>query len=242
MEILKTFNTHSNTIKSDDFIEKFNKKKVLVLGAGPSARVVNWKNIDYDVIVTCNFFYLKPEVTELTNIKHISLGDTVDLSDERLNKFLDKNEDCTISFEPKEHYFYTSQKYRDFNKKYGERVVFYVVNPLTSNLEGTAGRAIYFSVCWQPSEIHYVGIDGISHKGDDKVPNFFDSAIGSKDTHYGISEQKKSHLEMGNLLHKFNEEYGIKFYNLGEGLEYNMSSEVSEKLFPLTDEIKERIN
>ena len=46
---------------------------------------------------------------------------------------------------------------------------------------------------------------------------------------------------MANLLYKFNQDYGIKFYNLGEGLEYNMSSEVSEKLFPLTDEIKRRI-
>ena len=107
--------------------------------------------------------------------------------------------------------------------------VFYVVNPITSNFEGTAGRAIYFTVCWQPSEIHYVGIDGKSPSGND-VPQYFDKDVTGDRDGYGISRFRTSHTEMGNLLYKFSQEYGIKFYNLGEGLEYNMSSEVSEKL------------
>ena len=240
MEILKTFNTHSNTIKPELFVKKFNGKKILVLGSGPSARDRDWQNLEFDGIVTCNFFYKNDDVRKLKNITHISLGDMVDLSDERLNSFLDDNQNCTISFEPKVHPFYTSQKYRDFNKKYSERVVFYVVNPITSNMEGTAGRAIYFVVVWQPSDIYYVGIDGSSTTGKDGVNYFDKNLIGTRDN-YDLSRYKKSYVEMANLLYKFNQDYGIKFYNLGEGLEYNMSSEVSEKLFPLTDEIKRRI-
>tara|TARA_B100001778_G_C18501787_1_gene590012 strand:+ start:287 stop:1009 length:723 start_codon:yes stop_codon:yes gene_type:complete len=240
MEILKTFNTHSNTIKPELFVKKFNGKKILVLGSGPSARDRDWQNLEFDGIVTCNFFYKNDDVRKLKNITHISLGDMVDLSDERLNSFLDDNQNCTISFEPKVHPFYTSQEYREFNKKYSERVVFYVVNPITSNMEGTAGRAIYFVVGWQPSDIYYVGIDGSSTTGKDGVNYFDKNLIGTRDN-YDLSRYKKSYVEMANLLCKFNQDYGIKFYNLGEGLEYNMSSEVSEKLFPLTDEIKKRI-
>lgn len=240
MEILKTFNTQSNTIKSENFVDKFNGKKILVLGSGPSARDRNWKNLDYDGIVTCNFFYKNDDVRKLKNITHISLGDMVDLGDERLNSFLDDNENCTISFEPKEHHFYISDEYRKFNKKYSERVVFYVVNPITSNMEGTAGRAIYFVVGWQPSDIYYVGVDGSSTIGKDGI-NYFDTNLTGTRDNYELSRYKKSYVEMANLLYKFNQDYGIKFYNLGEGLEYNMSSEVSEKLFPLTDEIKKRI-
>jgi len=241
MEILKTFNTHSNSIRPDYFTKQFNKKKVLVLGSGPSARDRNWQNLNFDCIVTCNFFYKNDEVRSLKNIKHISLGDMVDLDDTRLNSFLDDNEECTISFEPKSHPFYNSEAYRTFNVKYRERIVFYVVNPITSNMEGTAGRAIYFTVCWQPSEIYYVGVDGKSPSGNDKI-NFFDTTLVGDRDGYEISRFRKSHLEMANLLHKFNTEYGIKFYNLGEGLEYNMSSEVSKKLFPLSDKIKRSIS
>tara|TARA_R100001443_G_scaffold115277_1_gene132675 strand:+ start:2658 stop:3383 length:726 start_codon:yes stop_codon:yes gene_type:complete len=240
MEILKTFNTHSQTIKAEHFVKKFNNKRVLVLGSGPSARDRNWQNLDFDCIATCNFFYKNDEVRKLKNITHISLGDMVDLNDERLNSFLDENEECTISFEPKPHPFYVSEPYRKFNVKYRERIVFYIVEPHTSNMEGTAGRAIYFVVGWQPSHVYYVGIDGSSSIGKDGINYFDKNLIGTRDN-YDLSRYKKSYVEMANLLYKFNQEYGIKFYNLGEGLEYNMSSEVSEKLFPLTDEIKAKI-
>ena len=242
MEILKYFTTESNTLSLDYFNTTFSNKKILILGSGPSARERKWNDLQYDYIVTCNFFYKNSEVIKLKNIKHICLGDTVDLSDKDLNEFLNSNPECTISFEPKPHPFYESNLFKTFIEKYKSRVVYYVINNITTNLEGIAGRAMYFISCFQPKEVYYVGIDGTTLDKTDNVPNYFDyNLVGIRDVHYKASQQKTYHLEMGKLLCTFNENFDIRYYNLGEGLKYNMSTDISKEYYPLPNKIKKII-
>ena len=44
---------------TDLLSENLSDKKVLLLGSGPSAREINWKLEDWDVLVTTSFFLLK---------------------------------------------------------------------------------------------------------------------------------------------------------------------------------------
>ena len=53
-------------------------KKVLLLGSGPSAREIDWKSEDWDVLVTTSFFYLNDDILEQKPI-HVTLTDLVDL-------------------------------------------------------------------------------------------------------------------------------------------------------------------
>ena len=41
---------------TDLLSENLSDKKVLLLGSGPSAREINWKLEDWDVLVTTSFF------------------------------------------------------------------------------------------------------------------------------------------------------------------------------------------
>ena len=84
------------------FTNQVEGKKVLILGSGPSARDVDWKNVDFDLLLTTSFFYLNNDVVSMKP-RHVSLSKLVDLKNPVLNKFLEDNPDCTVSFEPKIH-------------------------------------------------------------------------------------------------------------------------------------------
>ena len=45
-------------------LEKYKDKNLLILGAGQSTIDVNWKNLDYDYIWTCNDFFICDELLD----------------------------------------------------------------------------------------------------------------------------------------------------------------------------------
>ena len=67
-------------------------KNVLVMGSGPSVNDVNWSSLDIDTILTTSFFYLNDKVRSLTNIKHVTLTQLVDLYHPNLIEFLNNEE------------------------------------------------------------------------------------------------------------------------------------------------------
>ena len=54
------YNTHNMTKLTNNV----NKKNILILGSGPSAREVDWESIDFDTVITTSFFYLNEKVLE----------------------------------------------------------------------------------------------------------------------------------------------------------------------------------
>jgi len=238
--MLKFLETNSTTISQDSFTNKFTGKKVLVMGSGPSVNAVNWKNLDYDCIVTTSFFYLNDEIRNLPNISHVTLTDLVDLEHPNLIEFLAKNPTCTVAFEPKSHPFYETKKYKDFNQKYKNQIIYY--NILHGKKEGVAGRVCYFIILFSPSILYYVGIDGKSLNYQNDPHNAFRTGLRGDADGYTQSEFVDSHLYFANMLYKTSLQTGTKIYNLGEGLEYNCSTPYSQQHFPLSKEIKQIIN
>ena len=43
-------------------LDKFKNKKILVLGGGTSTIDVNWENLEYDYLWTCNDFFLSDRI------------------------------------------------------------------------------------------------------------------------------------------------------------------------------------
>lgn len=238
--MLKFLETKSSTLSDNTFSEKFTGKKILVIGAGPSVNSVSWENIQYDSIVTTTHFYLNDKIRNLKNISHITLSEIIDFKDERLHEFLKSNPSCTIALEPVQgRPFYSSETFLSFEKEYRERLIYY--NTVFGKKEGAAGRLTYFVMSFNPSELYYVGIDGKSKDSNKDPMGAFRKVQGDTDG-YSYDEFKDSHMSMADNLYKYSKSNGTRIYNLGEGLEFNCSSDYSSTHFPLTDEIRNIIN
>lgn len=238
--MLRYLKPASNTLTEDVFVKKFYGKSILVMGSGPSVNLVNWKNLKVDGIVTTSFFYLNNEVTNLSNIIHVTLTDLVDLTNSNLLNFLNTNIDCTIAFEPKEHPFYKSDEYVNFNKIYQNRIVYYNTNQ--GKKEGVAGRLCYFIMNFSPNELYYVGIDGKSNNPENDPSNAFRTHLKGDADGYDQKEFVESHIYFANNLYAQSLRIGTKLYNLGEQFEFNCSSTFSKQYFPLSKETKNLIN
>lgn len=237
--MLRFLETNSTSISQDTFINKFSDKKVLVMGSGPSVNLVNWKNLDYDCIVTTSFFYLNDEIRNLPNISHVTLTDLVDLEHQNLIEFLDKNPTCTVAFEPKSHPFYETEKYKKFNQKYKEQIIYY--NTQYGKKEGVAGRLCYFIIQFSPTDLYYVGIDGKSPNPENDPQNVFRTQLRGDADGYAQNEFIESHLYFAEILYQTSLQTKTKLYNLGEGFGFNCSTSYSKQYFPLSEEIKQKI-
>jgi hypothetical protein len=238
--MLKFIETKSSVLSENTFADKFSNKRVLVIGSGPSVNMVNWKNVDVDVIVTTTFFYLNDNIRNLTNITHITLSEIIDFTDERLHDFLKINPDCTIALEPKAgRPFYNSQTFKIFEERYRDRLVYY--NTIIDKKEGAGGRLAFFVMSFGPSELYYVGIDGRAPIITKEHYNVFRPHIIGDPDNYDYQEFLDSHTIMADALYQYSLQYGCKLYNLGEGLDFNCSTSYSSKHYPLTTDIKTKL-
>lgn len=204
--------------------DNISNKRILVLGSGPSAREIDWKSYDWDVLVTTSFFYLNQDVVNANPI-HVTLSDIVDLTDQRLLNYLDTNVECTISFEPKLHPFYETDIYSNFVKKYYERIIFYNIN---GGKEGVAGRLCWLILSCKPKMLYICGIDGVSKTRNDDPQNYFRSHTGTADT-YSYEDYLQSFQIFGTNLYCMGQQLNIPIKNLGKGKPYNMITNLSEQ-------------
>jgi len=209
---------------TDLLSENITGKKVLVLGSGPSAREVDWKSAEWDVLLTTSFFYLNDEVVSKKPI-HVSLSDIVDLDDVRLQDYLDSNPRCTVSFEPKPHPFYETKSYKDFILKYQNRMIYYNID---SDKEGVAARLCWLALACEPSSILMCGIDGISKNRENDPQNYFRNHNGTMDK-YPYEMYYNSFQKFAENLYSTAKDMSVNIKNLGKGKSYNMFSNVSEK-------------
>jgi len=213
-------------------------KNVLVMGSGPSVNDTNWGNLDIDTILTTSFFYLNDKIRSLTNIKHITLTQLVDLNHPNLIDFLVKNPECQIGFEVNGA-VKNMRHYNTFIKQYKDRIIDYGTTHHTTCLHiGVGGRLCFFAMNFLPKTLYYVGVDGTS-ENPSKDP---ENAFRPKSMHQGWDHTRvhssEGHLKMAKILHIHSVKNNVNLYNLGEGLNYNISTEYSKKHYPLTEEIK----
>ena len=216
-------------------------KNVLVMGSGPSVNSTNWGNLDIDTILTTSFFYLNDKIRSLTNIKHITLTQLVDLYHPNLIEFLNKNKQCQIGFEVNGPVS-SMRHFKKFTTEYKDRVVDYWTTDHSNCLHiGVGGRLCLFAMNFLPKTLYYVGVDGTS-ENPSKDP---ENAFRPKSMHQGWDHTRvhssEGHLKMAKILHTHSVKNNVNLYNLGEGFDYNISTEYSKIHYPLTKEIINKI-
>jgi hypothetical protein len=216
-------------------------KNVLVMGSGPSTTQVNWENLDIDTILTTSFFYLNDKIRSLTNIKHVTLTQLVDLYHPNLIEFLNKNKQCQIGFEVNGPVS-SMRHFKKFTTEYKDRVVDYWTTDHSNCLHiGVGGRLCLFAMNFLPKTLYYVGIDGTSKTPEKDPVNSFRPKSMYKGYDRLNHEQTPGILKMNEILFNYSQQNNIKIYNLGEGFDYNISTEYSKIHYPLTKEIINKI-
>lgn len=228
-------------------LAKYKDKKILIVGGGTSTLDVNWENISYDYLWTCNDFFLEDRVLN-QDIDLYVIAFTTDLNHHKLHKKL-QNSETTVFYEPS-HYRgkQRTKKFYDFEKIIGYKVLKYDTPKILEYnrpalKSGVMFRLILLALATKASDILFVGFDGFNkdfsnihafskHKGL-KKSDTRRTWEGQSDAYYEIFTD--AYLKLAEI------DTESRLQNLGEGFDYNIGTPISKKYFPLKKDLYEKI-
>lgn len=229
-------------------LDKYKDKTILIVGGGTSTLDRKWENLDYDYIWTCNDFYLEDRLLQVS-IDLYLLAYTTNLKSKKLIDKINKDK-STVLLEPT-HYRgkQRTEEFRIFEKAINSKLVHRDIDtilPMHSPglKSGAAFRLIMLALNTEASNIYFIGFDGFNRKFTNK--HAFTKHVGLKDsdtrrdwegTEYGYKEVFQSSFTLLAELDKTKK----RLQNLGEGLEYNLGTEISTEYFPLKKELYEKL-
>jgi hypothetical protein len=222
--------TDEYIIQNNGLFEKYKGKNILMVGGGPSCVDIAWEkmDIDYDHIWTCNNFYKNDKLVNLP-IDLVTLGPTVDLSDDKLLKKV-KADNITCAFEGGISPFRSGEELTQFSQDNPGQVGYFHLRYF-SKLGGIA-RLICLGALLEANKIYIVGCDGYpvgakhAFEGADKKHS------ASHYNSYSYDLHKRHYVLLWDyVLNLHNSK--TKFQNLGEGHEFNQMTDISKKEFPL---------
>ena len=229
-----------------NFEKKYNGKDILIIGGGTSTNDVAWENIitPNTFIWTCNDFY-KNERVASQNLDLYQLAYTTDLKDDKLISYLNKVKPF-IYYEP---VHFRGKQNTDEYKKFDNSIDYDIysmdidigqIEYTLAQKSGAVLRLLCLALVTGAKNIYFVGYDGF----DKRFSNIhaFTGTKGLKDSDTRRDWEKDYYnvfMEAYLILSKIDTENRLQ--NLGEGLEYNIGTEVSKKFFPLRKEVYEKI-
>lgn len=222
--------------------QKYVGKTILVIGGGTSTLDRRWENADYDYVWTCNDFYLENRVLQVP-IDLYLLAYTTDLTDINLTNKL-KEDKPTVIFEPL-HYRgkQNTKEFTEFTEKIQTPIHSFDIpinidpnSPATKS--GAMFRLIQLALGVGAEKVMFIGFDGFNKDFTNK--HAFTKHVGLKDTDTR-RDWEKHYKEVFQSAYKFLSLYSTRLQNLGEGLDYNLGTEISKEYFPLKQELYEKL-
>lgn len=224
-------------------LKHFGGKKILVLGGGTSTLDTNWENLDYDYLWTCNDFYKEQRLLDV-KVDLYMLGFQTDIESQVLQDKLKKDTPFTFYEAP---YYRGKQTWTVF-KKFAKQIDYPVYNmeiPFDREYSdaqkaGAAFRLVVLAAMTNASTIYFAGLDGFNKEFSNI--HAFSKHKGLKDSdtrrdwekeYYPIFSEAYLYLSYMEAPHRLQ--------NLGEGLDYNIGTPISKKLFPLKKEVYEKV-
>ena len=212
-----TFEKHPDIIKLKD-------SKVLIVGAGKSTDIIDWKADDYDHIISCNNFFLNKKLSKL-KVMAATIGMNVNTRSSDFNKYVQENNTLCI-FEPDHGGKQKLTANSIFARlRYNGRI-------------GAVPRLILYAMFWGAKEIHIVGMDGFPPTGERTIyhafegPKLLEGTIENlKNLDKITARYHRQYILFWDYVFSIGED--VVFQNLAENLEYNMLSPISQKEFPL---------
>jgi len=232
-------------VSSPQKYEKFKDKRVMVVAGGPSSSDVSWDKVDYDHLWTVNEFY-KNEKLRNTPIDLLFLGSIVQFNNKHLLEKIE-NSDVLVSLPLITNFLYEGISDPDKGIHQVENITKLFPEQCThsytrySSSIGIGYKLVMLAIFAGAKEIYMVGNDGFSTKstkhsfdGEKKNPNWY--------LNYGNRFQDRQLVVFWEYIMSLKKTYNFKIYNLGEGKNYNVSSDITEKICPLPQHIRQKIN
>ncbi len=232
-----------------DFNKDYKGKSILIVGGGTSTLDRNWDKLDYDSLWTCNDFY-KNEKVRSKKIDVYQLGYETDLTSRVLMDKL-REDKPFIYYEP-EHYRHEKEKSSDFIafQQYIKTPIFAMTIDLgevkfnPAQKSGATFRMIILAMqATKARKVNFVGFDGFNKQFSNA--HAFSGRIGLKDTDTRRDWNDTVHSYVNIFVDAYTVlaslEDNNRLRNLGEGLEYNLGTDISKKYFPLAKDIYETI-
>lgn len=218
-------------------------KTILIVGGGTSTLDRRWEHTPYDVLWTCNDFYKEERLLNV-KVDTYMFGNTTDLKSNQLIDKLNKDKP-TVFYEP-HHYRgkHLTEEFKIFALRLDVPVFETNINPGKAQgrecqKAGATFRLIQLALESNASYINYVGFDGFDKEFSNK--HAFTKHVGLKDTDTRrdwFSHYYTPFVDAHNFFVETNAHQRLQ--NLGEGLPYNIGTEVSKVHYPLKKELYEK--
>ena len=218
-------------------------KTILIVGGGTSTLDRRWEDTPYDLLWTCNDFYKEEKFVD-KKVDMYMFGHTTDLKSKELITKINKDKP-TVFFES--HHYRGKQltkEFETFTLRLNVPVLQANINPGTAQgrecqKSGATFRLIQLALESNASYINYVGFDGFDKEFTNK--HAFTKHVGLKDTDTRrdwFSHYYTPFVDAHNYFVETNAHQRLQ--NIGEGLPYNIGTEVSKEHYPLKEELYEK--
>ena len=227
-----------------DELNKFKNSKILIVGAGPSTKEVEWYNLEYDYIWSLNHCFLNDRLGK-SKVDLICVGGEVDFQS---NAFVDYVSEYNplLMFEWHGRWVNERKYFEQLYESYPKLGCFHT---RAYGKLGGAIRLMILALYLEAKEIYIVGSDGCPGLSITKK-QFIESEHAFENNKYKwpwkITKENAydiyyhQHETLWNyVLNDLN--FNTKIFNLGENCEFNFSSNWSKKHFPLPENIKKKI-
>ena len=233
--------------------EENSDKSVLVICGGPSVNSVSWENLNYDKIWSCNQFFMNEKVAKHKVDLITIIADLFDYeNDPEFLKYFEENKPL-VSFEiergDSETWppFGTDEylKTKRFCKTHPENTTFF--HTRYRGQLGVGVRLIVYAIMAGFKDVYIVGLDGRSAvEKDGNLLHAFESnkMVPNWYRQFGDTFQEYQMIIFWDYIMELKKRYNpnLKVYNLGEGVEHNVLTDLFAESYPLPKDIKERLN
>lgn len=237
----KRIGIEKETFKNSEIIltkpqYNFKDKTILVVGGGPSTGILNWQNLQYDEIFTCNKFYKNNKIAK-QHPNLVTFSADTNLQDVKLNEYLNK-------FRP--HIFFEAGFEKDFEevclkkflKTYQNNSSYYWTR--YRSVLGITSRQIIYCILSGAKRVYVVGLD--QYVDGMKTHSFEENKARPRwRVQYGKDFQDQQNIVFWDYVCRVAKINNCEIYNLAEDCACNSLSFITKQVTPLTKEIKNRI-
>ena len=219
--------------------DMYKGKSVKIVGGGPTTKEMKWENIITDYTWTCNQFYNYEKVTN-QKLDLISISsDTPKQGYDHIRHHCQKNNTKACFLLDWGDFNINSPKYLyNLANQYSDNVFYY--HTRYASAIGVGVRMIISAILWGAKNIYFVGIDGWnvskethSFEKNKHLPSWY--------AKHGNDFQRRHFVVFWEYIMKLREVYDFNLYNLGELSQNNSYKTMSHLLFPLSSNVKEKI-